>query len=67
MTYRDLIRLLKDDGWYADHQTGSHIIFRHPTKPGSVVLTGGGKAARDVPPGTANAILRQAGLKGGPP
>ncbi len=42
MTYRELIKILGADGWFAHHQTGSHIVFRHPTKPGSLVVAGGG-------------------------
>jgi predicted RNA binding protein YcfA (HicA-like mRNA interferase family) len=63
MKYRDLLKLIENAGWRAHHQTGSHIVFRHPSRPGSIVVAGGGKASRDVPKGTENAILRQAGLK----
>ena len=63
MKYRDLIERLEADGWVLDHQRGSHLLYRHPTKPGIVVVAGGGKMSRDVPTGTENAILRQAGLK----
>jgi predicted RNA binding protein YcfA (HicA-like mRNA interferase family) len=41
---------------------GDHMIYRHPARPGSIVVAGGGKMNRDVPTGL-NAILRQAGLK----
>lgn len=33
----------------------------HPTKPGTVTVSG--KASLDVPPGTLNSVLKQAGLK----
>jgi predicted RNA binding protein YcfA (HicA-like mRNA interferase family) len=64
MTYRDLIKLLEGDGWRF-HRTGkgAHMIYRHPTKPGSIVVAHGGKLGREIPTGTQNAILRQAGLK----
>jgi predicted RNA binding protein YcfA (HicA-like mRNA interferase family) len=39
------------------------MIYRHPTRPGSIVVAHGGKLSREVPTGTQNAILRQAGLK----
>jgi predicted RNA binding protein YcfA (HicA-like mRNA interferase family) len=42
---------------------GDHMIYRHPTLPGSITVAGGGKLGRDVPTGTLNSILRQAGLK----
>ena len=65
MKYRDLLRLLKDDGWERDRTTGSHMMFVHGTKPGPVVVPAGGKEGQDVPPGTLNSILKQAGLKRG--
>ena len=63
MKYRDLIKLIEADGWRLDRQAGSHLQYRHPTKSGTVTVAAGGKMNRDVPPGTQNSILRQAGLK----
>jgi predicted RNA binding protein YcfA (HicA-like mRNA interferase family) len=64
LKYRDLIKLLEDNGWYFERMgKGDHMIYRHATRARPVVIAGGGKLNRDVPPGTANAILRQAGLK----
>jgi predicted RNA binding protein YcfA (HicA-like mRNA interferase family) len=40
---------------------GSHRQFKHPTKAGVVTIAG--KPSVDVPPGTANNISKQAGLK----
>jgi len=39
------------------------MMYIHPTKPGPVVVPAGGKEGQDVPPGTLNSILKQAGLK----
>jgi len=61
MKVRDAIKLLKDDGWYLARTRGSHRQFKHPTKPGTVTVAG--KPSLDVPPGTLNSILKQAGLK----
>jgi predicted RNA binding protein YcfA (HicA-like mRNA interferase family) len=58
---RDLIRMLEEDGWYLARTRGSHHQYKHPTKPGLVTLAG--KPGDDVAPGTANSILKQAGLK----
>jgi len=58
---RDVLRLLYEDGWDLDRTRGSHRQFRHPVKPG--VVTVPGKPNDDVPPGTLNSILKQAGLK----
>lgn len=63
MKYRDLIRQIEADGWYVERTVGSHVQFRHPTKPGTVTVFGGGKLAKEVPPGTLNSVLKQAGLE----
>lgn len=63
MKYRDVVSLLKMDGWHLDRVVGSHMQFRHPDKAGTVTVPGGGKLAKDVPPGTLNSIRKQAGLK----
>ena len=61
MKVRELIRLLETDGWYLARTRGSHRQFKHPQKPGTVTVAG--RPSLDIPPGTLNAILRQAGLK----
>lgn len=63
MKYRDLLKMLRDDGWQHIRTTGSHLHFKHPTKPGLVTVPAGGKLSHDVAPGTLRSILRQAGLK----
>lgn len=57
---RDLIKMLEDDGWYLDYVRGSHHYFKHLTKPGKVTVP---HPKQSIPPGTANSILKQAGLK----
>lgn len=63
MKYRDVLRILRADGWALERTVGSHMQFRHPVKPGTVTVAAGGKQSRDVPPGTLNSILKQAGIK----
>ncbi len=63
MRYREVIKLLEADCWFHERTVGSHMQFRHPNKPGTVTVAGGGKLANEVPPGTLNSILKQAGLK----
>jgi len=63
LKYRDLIKLLESHGWAIERTVGSHFQFRHPKNPGTVTVPGGGKLGNDVPPGTLNSILKQAGLK----
>jgi len=57
----ELIRLLEEDGWRLARTRGSHRQYKHQSKPGTVTVAG--KPSLDVPPGTLNAILKQAGLK----
>ena len=57
---REAIRIVEDDGWYYVRTRGSHRNFKHPTKPGGVVIPG--KLGEDLPVGTWRNILRQAGL-----
>jgi len=57
----ELIRLLTEDGWRLARTRGSHRQYKHPSKLGIVTMAG--KPSLDVPPGTLNAILKQAGLK----
>jgi predicted RNA binding protein YcfA (HicA-like mRNA interferase family) len=42
-------------------QSGSHKQFKHPVKAGKVTVADHG--SKDIPPGTLNSILKQAGLK----
>ena len=58
---QELIARLGADGWYQVRQKGSHRQYRHPTKQGTVTVAG--KPSVEVPPGTLNNILKQAGLK----
>ncbi|WP_018867849.1 MULTISPECIES: type II toxin-antitoxin system HicA family toxin [unclassified Thioalkalivibrio] len=61
MKIKELIRCLERDGWVQVRQRGSHRQFKHPTKPGLVTVAG--KPDLDIPPGTLNNALKQAGLK----
>jgi predicted RNA binding protein YcfA (HicA-like mRNA interferase family) len=61
MKVRELIALIEADGWFQVRMKGSHRQFRHPTKPGTVTVAG--KPSVDIPPGTLNSALKQAGLK----
>ena len=61
MKVRDMLSLLKADDWYLVVTEGSHRQFKHPMKVGRVTVAG--KPNDDLPPGTLNSILKQAGLK----
>jgi predicted RNA binding protein YcfA (HicA-like mRNA interferase family) len=53
--------MIRKDEWELDHTTGSHRQFRHPTKPGTVTVAG--HPNDDIPKGTLNSMMKQAGLK----
>lgn len=55
-----IISALRVDGWVQVAQKGSHVQFKHPTKPGRVTVP---HPKRDVPMGTFKSIEKQAGLK----
>lgn len=61
MQVRELIALLEVDGWHQVRMKGSHRQFHHPNKSDTVTVAG--KPNIDVPPGTLNSVLKQAGLK----
>lgn len=61
MKVKQLIDIIEKDGWYLARTRGSHRQFHHPTKPGTVTLSG--KESIDIPVGTMNSVLKQAGLK----
>lgn len=60
MTVREILKVLRKDGWYEVGQEGSHINLKHPEKPGKVTVP---NHNGDLRPGTLNSIYRQARLK----
>ena len=61
MKVRDAIKMIETDGWYLARTRGSHRHFKYPEKPGIVTIAGAPNI--DIPRGTLNSILKQAGLK----
>ena len=61
MKVREILRMLKDDGWNLVTTEGSHRQFKHPIKLGRVTVSG--HPRDDVHPKTLKSILTQAGLK----
>ena len=59
MSSREIIRLLKAEGWQEARTKGSHHQFTHPMKPGVVTVP---HPKKDLPLGTARAILKSAGI-----
>jgi predicted RNA binding protein YcfA (HicA-like mRNA interferase family) len=59
MSSRELIAEMKADGWHLDRFKGSHHMFKHSAKPGTVVVP---HPKKDLGKGLVNAIRKQAGL-----
>jgi len=60
VTSADIISALKADGWAQVARKGSHVQFKHPTKPGRVTVP---HPKKDIPIGTLRSIEKQAALK----
>jgi predicted RNA binding protein YcfA (HicA-like mRNA interferase family) len=58
---QELLARLEADGWFQVRHKGSHRQFHHPSKVGTVTVAG--KPSVEVPSGTLNNILKQAGLR----
>ncbi|MGZ8193917.1 MAG: type II toxin-antitoxin system HicA family toxin [Methylobacter sp.] len=61
MKVKEILIMLKKDGWYLAAMRGSHRQFKHPIKGGRVTVPG--KPVDDLAPGTLNSILKQAKIK----
>ncbi|MCL2203969.1 MAG: type II toxin-antitoxin system HicA family toxin [Defluviitaleaceae bacterium] len=63
MKFKEIEKFIKSDGWYRiKAKSGtSHRQYKHPTKSGKVTIAYHG--SDEIPLGTVNNILRQAGLK----
>ena len=62
MKVYEVIELLTADGWYLARQKGSHMQFRHKTKPGVVTVPNHGRS-HVLGHAMVSSILKQAGLK----
>lgn len=59
MRSEDLIRLLRADGWTLDRVRGSHHVFKHPDRPGHIVVP---HPKKELGKGLVAAIRKQAKL-----
>lgn len=62
MKVRDVLRILKKDGWVEVRRKGDHRVLKHSAKPGIVVVPG--HFSDDLAPGTLKSIREQARLEG---
>ncbi|MBP8985617.1 MAG: type II toxin-antitoxin system HicA family toxin [Syntrophobacterales bacterium] len=61
MKVSEMLKLLQAEGWYLVATRRSHRQFNHPLRPGRVTVAR--SPGDELPPGTLNSILKQAGLK----
>jgi predicted RNA binding protein YcfA (HicA-like mRNA interferase family) len=60
LTVRELLKIIKRDGWVEDGQNGSHLHFKHAFKEGKVTVP---NHKGDLAKGTIASILKHSGLK----
>jgi len=60
MNSAEVVKVIQADGWRLIRISGSHHHFRRAVKAGLVTIP---HPKKDLPPGTLNSILKQAGLK----
>lgn len=60
MKFREIEKIIKDDGWCLVKTVGSHYQYKHPTKTGKVTIP---YHKGDLVPATVKSILKQAGLE----
>lgn len=56
---KEVLDILRDDGWYMKAQRGSHLQLVHPLKHGKVTVP---HPKRELDPKTTNSIFKQAGI-----
>jgi predicted RNA binding protein YcfA (HicA-like mRNA interferase family) len=62
MKVSEILNAIKDDGWFQVTQRGSYRQFKHPIKPGRVMIAG--KPTDELAKGTQMSIMKQGGLRG---
>jgi predicted RNA binding protein YcfA (HicA-like mRNA interferase family) len=60
MTFKEIERIVKNDGWFLEAIEGSHYHYKHKTKSGKVTIPFHGG---DIPKRVIHSILKQANLK----
>ncbi|MGE8160826.1 type II toxin-antitoxin system HicA family toxin [Paraburkholderia sp. NPDC080076] len=60
MKSAEVVKLIQAAGWQLVRISGCHHHFRHAARSGLVTIP---HPKKDLPPGTLNSILKQAGLK----
>lgn len=61
MKYSELLKRIKAVGWRLHRHGKKHDLYRHPTRSGQIPI--GRHLSQEVPKGTEQKILKDAGLK----
>lgn len=61
MKVREIVKIIRDDGWYLARTKGSHHQFKHHVKKGLVTVSGANDD--ELHPKTLKSIKKQAGLE----
>jgi len=56
---REVIQILRADGWYEYGCDGDHYQYKHPSKKGNVTVT---HPVKDIPLPTLKSIEKQSGV-----
>lgn len=57
MKFKEMEKLLKQNGWYLYKIVGSHYQYKHDTYPGKVTIQ---RHQKELKKGTVNSICKQA-------
>lgn len=60
MKFKEMEKLLKENGWYLYKIVGSHYQYKHDTKPGKVTIP---RHQKELKKGTVNSIYKQAQIE----
>ena len=60
MRFREVEKMILQDGWYEVKQVGSHHQYKHPTKPVKVTIPE--NKVKDINLTVVKSILKPAGL-----
>ncbi len=61
MTFKELDKLLRNNGWFPVRSKGSHFQYQHKDRPNTIAVPN--HNGKDIKTGTLNSILKQAGLR----
>lgn len=60
MTFKEIQKIILNDGWYLYKTVGSHYQFKHNIKPGKITIP---RHCKELKKAVVNSILKQAQLK----